>query len=107
MAAQRGAASISIATPNFFSPMVGFGTSLWHNTTNRFDINGDNGNLVKPDLDLLHNFLATNGPTPVPTSGPPGPPFYDVSGDGYVDMLDEALFRGSRRTMPPSASIGS
>jgi hypothetical protein len=59
--------------------------SLWHNSANPFDVDGDSS--VSP-LDVLSivNFLNLNGSGPVNLTSPP--PFLDVDSDNFVSALD-------------------
>jgi Bacterial Ig domain/Dockerin type I domain len=62
----------------------------WHNFA--FPENVDNFGEVAPnDAILIINYLNARLPHIVPTNAPPGPPFYDVSGNNIVSPLDAVL----------------
>ncbi len=62
--------------------------SLWHNSSNPFDVDGDSD--VSP-LDVLSivNYLNLNGAGPVQSTSPP--PFLDVDSDNFVSPLDALI----------------
>ena len=70
----------------------------WHNDLNQYDVNGDTLVTIQ-DARLIEDFINTNGAGAVPQS--PGPPFYDVDGDGVISASDYVL---ELKQLPPSNS---
>jgi hypothetical protein len=59
-----------------------------------------NGYFTTLDWILIAQYLGDHGSGPVPPDAPPGPPFYDATGDGYVDESDFVLVKDAKCPMP-------
>ena len=69
--------SLAITVPN-----------LWHNTANRYDVNGD-GDVTPLDALLVINYINAHPNDPsLPTAPETPPPYYDVSDDRLCTALD-------------------